>query len=208
MKYEWRKNDKEIYMPGAKAVEIYLPKMKYITVEGSGNPNENIDFQNNIELLYSLSYAIRMMPKTGFTPEGYFEYVVYPLEGIWSVKDGADYAMTKNKDDFIYKIMIRQPDFVTEEIYNLAYKNVLEKKKINEEILKKAKFEEMEEGRAVQILHRGSFDTEDISFKKIEEYILENNLERISKDHKEIYLSDFRKTKEENLKTTLRIWIK
>lgn len=208
MKFEWRKSEKDIYIPKNKPIEIVIPKMKYIIVNGEGNPNDNIDFQKNIEILYSLSYAIRMMPKSGFTPENYFEYTVYPLEGIWSVKEGADYSINKNKDDFIYRLMIRQPDFVTEDIFNIAIKNNIEKKKFNVEDLSKVSFEELDEGKSVQILHMGSFDNEDISFNIIGEYLKENNLERISNDHKEIYLSDFRKTAEEKLKTTLRVWIK
>ncbi len=208
MKFEWRKSEKDIYIPKNKPIEIVIPKMKYIIVNGEGNPNNNIDFQKNIEILYSLSYAIRMMPKSGFTPDNYFEYTVYPLEGIWSVKEGVDYSITKNKDDFIYKLMIRQPDFVTEDIFNIAIKNNIEKKKFNVEDLSKVSFEELDEGKSLQILHIGSFENEDISFNIIGEYLKENNLERISNDHKEIYLSDFRKTPEEKLKTTLRVWIK
>lgn len=206
MKYEWRKMDKEIYMPGKKPVEIELPKMKYIVVEGEGDPNTSKEFQNNIEVLYSLSYTIRMMPKSGFTPAGYYEYVVYPLEAIWSMKDGKDFT-GENKDDFSYKMMIRQPDFVDKEIFERAYSSVLEKGKIGKDILDRGVFKEIEEGKAVQVLHIGSFDKEEESFKKIDKYLEENNLKRIGKNHKEIYLSDFRRTKEENLKTSLRVWV-
>ena len=207
MKHTWRKDEKNLYIASKKPVILNIPKMKYISVEGSGNPNNNIEFSNNIEALYSLSYGIRMMPKSGYTPKDYYEYVVYPLEGIWSVKEGTKYKGIEDKDNFKYKIIIRQPEFVTEEIFKRSYAGVKEKGKVDMEILEKLVFEEIEEGKAVQILHIGSFDDEAKSFKLIDEFIEENNLNRNSKDHKEIYLSDFNRTKEENLKTTLRVWI-
>lgn len=115
MKHEWRKHKKDIYIPKKKPEIIDVQEFKYITITGKGNPNED-EFANKVEVLYSLAYAIKMMPKKGYIPDGYFEYAVYPLEGLWDLTDEGKRLKELNKDCLVYKIMIRQPDFVTEEV--------------------------------------------------------------------------------------------
>jgi len=176
-----------------------IPKMQYFTINGKGNPNDNKDFQDKIGVLYSLSYAVRMMPKNGYTPNGYFEYTVYPLEGIWS-------GNALDKNSFEYKIMIRQPNFVNSEVVEKAFK-ITKKKKPNP-LLEQVKFEEIEDGLCVQMLHIGSYDDEPKSFEQMQKFIDDNNYKRISATHREIYLSDFTKVEKDKLKTVLRYSIK
>ncbi|WP_317310612.1 GyrI-like domain-containing protein [Clostridium thermobutyricum] len=112
MKHEWRKHEKDIYVPKKKPEIIDVQNFKYITITGKGNPNED-EFAKKVEVLYSLAYAIKMMPKKGYIPDGYFEYTVYPLEGLWDLTHEGKKLKELNKDCLVYKIMIRQPDFVT-----------------------------------------------------------------------------------------------
>ena len=205
MKYEWKKMEKEIYLPKDIPSLIQIPKCKYFTIEGKGNPNNNQDFKDKIGILYSLSYAIRMMPKNGYTPKNYFEYTVYPLEGIWDLTKEGKESKVFNKNDLVYKIMIRQPDFVNEEVVNMAMD--LTKKKKPSLLLDEVKFEEIEDGKCLQIMHIGSFDDEQRSFNKMEEFIKQNNYKKRSLTHKEIYLSDFNKVSKDKLKTVLRYYI-
>ncbi len=205
MKHEYRKHEKEIYVPKQKPELIRVPKFKYVTISGKGNPNTE-EFSNKIGVLYQLSYAIRMMPRNGYTPEGYFEYTVYPLEGLWDLsKDGR--LMDKlDKNELVYKIMIRQPDFVTDDVFNKALENV--KKKNDSPLLDEVKFISIEDGSSVQMLHVGSYDDESKTFDIMKHFIKDNNLELKTLVHKEIYLSDFRKVEQDKLKTVLRYFVK
>ena len=209
MKIEWKKTEKEIYLPGKNPEVVQIPKMKYFAISGTGNPNHE-DFQEKITVLYGLAYAVRMMPKSGYTPPGYEEYTVYPLEGIWDLTEAGRQAkgesLLLDKDQLVYKIMIRQPDFVTDEVFRTAFKKV--EKKLPAQLLAQASFEELEDGLCVQMMHIGSFDNEPESFAKMDEFLAVHGLVRKSKVHKEIYLSDFRKTKPEDLKTVLRYFVK
>lgn len=205
MKYEWRKKEKEYYIPKEKPQLVEIPEFKYFTLKGQGNPNTEA-FKECIGVLYSLSYAIRMMPKNGITPDGYFEYTVYPLEGIWDLTENGRLEVTLNKDELVYKLMIRQPDFVTEEVVNMAMEIV--KKKKPHPLLEKVEFESIKEGLCVQMLHVGPYDDEPRTFSVMKEFCIENNLEIKTLAHKEIYLSDFRKTEASKLKTVLRYSVK
>ncbi|WP_195970816.1 GyrI-like domain-containing protein [Clostridium thermobutyricum] len=201
MKHEWRKHEKDIYVPKKKPEIIDVQNFKYITITGKGNPNED-EFAKKVEVLYSLAYAIKMMPKKGYILDGYFEYTVYPLEGLWDLTDEGKKLKELNKDCLVYKIMIRQPDFVTEEVLELA-KEQVRKKKPNLAI-DNVNFEEIKDGLSVQMLHLGSYDNEETTFKEMKKFIEENNLEIASLVHREIYLSDARKVSAEKLKTVLR----
>lgn len=200
-KFEWRKQLKELYLPSKKPMKIDVPEMKFFTLDGRGNPNSE-EFHEHIETLYALSYAIRMMPKKGITPEGYFEYTVFPLEGHWDLDEEGRKLDYLDKDHFVYQLMIRQPDFVTEELFEYAVNSVKEKKphlKVDQ-----VKFETIREGVCVQAMHIGSYDDEPQTFELMEQFCLENNLKRAEKTHREIYISDPRKTAPEKLKTVLR----
>ena len=196
-KYEWKKEEKEIYLPKAVPTQVTIPKMKYFTISGKRNPN-NKDFSDRVGVLYYLSYAVRMMPKNGHTPTNYFEYTVYPLEGIWS-------GNALDKDSFVYTIMIRQPDFVDGEVFSKALE-ITKKKKPNV-LLDDVKFETMEDGLCVQMLHIGSYDSEPKTFEQMQKFIDNNNLKRKGQNHKEIYLNDANKVPPEKLKTVLRYFV-
>ncbi|CRK83343.1 GyrI-like domain-containing protein [Neobacillus massiliamazoniensis] len=205
MKYEWRKQEKDLYIPKQKPELVTVPEQKFITVKGKGNPNSE-EFSKRIEVLFSLAYAIRMMPKQGYTPEGYFEYTVYPLEGLWDLTEEGRKLDTLDKDELLYTIMIRQPDFVTKEIVDRAFE-IVRKKKPNP-LLDEVSFDTIKDGLSVQILHIGSYDNEPQSFKKMKEFIEENHLEIATLRHREIYLSDARKVEPAKLKTVLRYKVK
>lgn len=204
MKIEWKKTEKQIYLPGSEPTTITIPRMKYFSITGVGNPNHEA-FSEKISVLYGLAYAVRMMPKSGVTPVGYQEYTVYPLEGIWDLTQQGRDAETLDKDQLVYKIMIRQPDFVTRDIADMALAKV--RKKAPTPLLDQVVFEELEDGLCVQMMHTGTFDSEPASFAMMDAYLTTQNLVRKSKIHKEIYISDFRKTKPEALKTVLRYFV-
>ncbi len=201
-KYEWRKAEKELYLPKNKPMKLIVPEMNYITITGKGDPNEEA-FSERVGALYAAAYLFRMLPKKGITTEGYFEYTVYPLEGEWTTSQRDDGPLDKRL--FEYRIMIRQPQFVTAKLFEELKPRLAEK--IPAALLTELRFETIKEGPSVQMLHIGPYDTEPASFQKMEEFCLENDWVRQSKDHKEIYLSDPRKTAPEKMKTVLRFKI-
>ena len=205
MKYEWRKQEKNLYIPKQKPEIITIPEHKFLMIKGKGNPNK-LEFAEKIGVLYSLAYAIRMMPKQGYTPNGYFEYTVYPLEGIWDLTEEGRKLDKLNKDELAYTIMIRQPDFVTKEVVERTFVNV-EKKKPHP-LSNDVTFGTFQDGLSVQMLHVGPYDDEPQSFELMDEFTQKNNLERTALQHREIYLSDIRKVEPEKLKTVLRYKVK
>jgi len=204
MKHEWRKLEKLIYLPKAKPIVIDVPTYKFITIKGEGNPNTEY-FKTHIEALYSLCYAIKMtLKKLDTQPKGYIDYTVYPLEGVWDINDKAKKIFTGkiNKDDLVFTLMIRQPNFVSQEFFN----DMLEftKNKKPNPLLELLKFETISEGKCIQMMHIGPYDNEATTFKIMEDFAKKANLTRSSKIHREIYISDFRKVAPEKLKTVLR----
>ena len=206
MKHEWKKDEKEYYLPKNKPELITIPKFNFFTVEGTGNPNDDL-FAEYIGVLYSLSYGVKMSPKKGIEPKGYYDYTVYPLEGIWDLNDDAKKSFdgTFHKSDLVFKLMIRQPDFVEN---NFAL-HILEetKKKKPHDLLEHVRFEEIIEGNCIQMLHLGSYDNEPLSFRTMESFAEQENYQRNTKTHKEIYISDARKVPPDKLKTVLRFGI-
>lgn len=206
MKHEWSKHEKQFYLPKNKPELISIPQFKFFTIEGNGNPNDDF-FAEYVGVLYSLSYGIKMSPKKGLAPAGYFDYTVYPLEGVWDLNEEArkSFDGTINKKDLVFKLMIRQPDFVDS---NFALQILeLTKKKKPHSLLEKVRFEERIEGDCIQMLHLGSYDDEPGSFRMMENFAEQENYSRISKTHREIYLSDARKVSPDKLKTVLRFRI-
>jgi len=196
MKHEWRKQEKDLYLPKPEPQLITVPRHGFFAMKGRGDPN-GPDFSERVGVLYSLAYAVRMMPKSGFTPEGYVEYTVYPLEGVWdSVGDIAD------KRSYTYTIMIRQPGFVTAEVAERALETA--KKKKPHPFLADTVFCEMEDGLSVQMMHIGSYDDEPVSFAQMNRFMEQNGLVRHTDRHREIYLSDANKVEKSKLKTVLR----
>ena len=206
MKHEWKKNEKQFYLPKTKPELINIPKFKFFIIEGKGNPNEDF-FSEYVGVLYSLSYGVKMSPKKGIEPKGYFDYTVYPLEGIWDLTENAKKSIdgTVNKNDLIFKLMIRQPDFVES---NFAMQILeLTKKNKPHDLLEQVRFEEIVEGDCIQMLHLGSYDNEPESFRIMESFAEQANYSRKTKTHREIYLSDARKVSSDKLNTVLRFSI-
>lgn len=206
MKIEWRKVDKEIYLPKTKPVEVDVPSYKYYTITGVGNPNEDL-FKEKIAALYGLSYGIRMMHKNGIVPAGFYEYTVYPLEGIWGITDPSKIVDGKfDKSELTYKIMIRQPEFVTPALAKENIERMINKKPNPH--YTDVKFEEISDGHCVQMLHIGAYDDEAKTFAVLNEYIEKNNLQKRMFEHKEIYLSRPTADNQDKLKTVLRYFLK
>ena len=204
-KFDFKKEYKDLYMPKTKPMIIDVPKMTFIMVDGKGNPNTCSEYKEAMEILYGLSYSIKMSKMSGTEPEGYFEYVVPPLEGFWWTKENDfDGVSVKNKDEFIWTSFIRQPDFVTEEVFQRA-KEVLKKKK-PELDLNKARLENYTEGKCAQVMHIGPFDSEPESIKKLNEFIKDSGYitDIGDRKHHEIYLGDPRRTSPDKLKTVIR----
>ena len=202
MKYEWKKNEKTLYGVKQKPQLIEIPSAYYIMIKGEGNPNES-DFSNRVSALYSLAYGIKMLFKNMEKEElEYSDFIVFPLEGIWAKSDDEEFDKNKLK----YTIMIKQPYFITKEIFELAFEKV--KKKKPNELYDEVSFDCIESKKAIQILHIGSFDTEIESFEKLDNFANEMNLERREKLHTEIYLNNKNRTAEDKLKTILRYTVK
>lgn len=204
MKYEWRKKEKALYLPPTRPVAISVPCLRYFVMRGQGNPNSP-QFGEYIEALYAASYAVRMSYKRGLEPEGFYEYTVYPLEGVWDLteKGRAQYDGKVDKDELVFTLMIRQPDFVTPDYAAETLSRVQGAKGDSNPRIAELAFEEFNEGACVQMLHLGSFENEATSFAEMEAWCADQGLRRQSKIHKEIYLSDPRKVCESKLKTVL-----
>ncbi|MBA2134139.1 GyrI-like domain-containing protein [Hydrogenispora sp. UU3] len=190
-------------MPKQQPALIEVPPMNFLMVDGSGDPNNNPAFQQATELLYGLSYTIKMSKKKGRQPEGYFEYVVPPLEGLWWIEEGS--FSFEQRDNWKWTLMIRQPEFVNEELVQWATEELRRKKP--ELAPEKARFATFDEGLCVQIMHIGPYATEPETMKKVEAFLLEHGLRDRLTDggkHHEIYLSDPRKARPETMKTVLR----
>ena len=208
MPFDFKKEYKEFYMPKGKPEIVTVPKMNYIAVRGKGNPNEEDgEYKKSIELLYGIAYTIKMSKKGDYKIEGYFDYVVPPLEGFWWQEnvDGIDYS---HKENFQWISVIRLPDFVTKADFEWAIEEATRKKKMD---FSKVAFLEIEEGLCVQCMHSGSYDDEPATVAAMDKFIADNGSENDISDtrrHHEIYLSDARKVAPEKLKTVIRHPIK
>lgn len=208
MAFDFKKEYKEFYLPPKKPVIIDIPKVNYIALKGKGNPNkEGGEYQVAIGVLYAVAYTLKMSYKTDYQIEGFFEYVVPPLEGFWW-QDGVDGYDRNRKDDFNWISAIRLPEFVKENDVTWAIEQATRKKKID---CSKVELLTLEEGACVQIMHIGSFDEEVLSVAQMDAYIKEKGYQNdFSKKrlHHEIYLSDPRKVALEKCKTVIRHPIK
>ena len=205
MAFDYKKEYKEFYMPKNKPSIVEIPKMNYIAVRGKGNPNdENSEYKNSIGLLYTIAFTIKMSYKGTHKINGYFEYVVPPLEGFWwqeGNKNGIDY---KSKDKFNFISVIRLPDFVTKKDFEWAIEEATNKKKQD---FSKVEFFTYNEGICVQCMHIGSYDNEPETINLMHKYMIENGYELDIIDnrfHHEIYLSDPRRCETSKLKTVIR----
>jgi len=205
-KFDYKKEYKDLYMQKTKPSIIVVPEMIFIMVDGKGNPNTCEEYKNAMEVLYGLSYSIKMSKMNGTQPKGYFEYVVPPLEGLWWVEDdNFDGINITDKDKFCWTSMIRQPEFVTIEVFETVKQALLKKKP--ELDFSTTRLSIYKEGLCAQIMHIGPYDDEPATIKVMEEFIVnEGYINDISivRLHHEIYLGDPRKTKPEKLKTVIR----
>lgn len=205
MAFDYKKGFKDLYMPKSTPVIVDVPEMNYIAVGGSGNPNEpDGEYQKALGILYPVAYTLKMSYKTDYRMEGFFEYVVPPLEGLWwtGSEDKDDFS---DKSSFRWVSMIRVPDFVKDDDVEWAKSEVLRKKGID---CSKLRFMSLHEGLCAQIMHIGTYDSEPESLAAIDKFLQTNGyVKEITEDrrHHEIYLSDPRKCSPEKLKTVIRI---
>lgn len=208
MAFDFKKEYKEFYMPKGKPEIVTVPKANYIAVRGKGDPNdEGGAYQQAVGILYAVAYTLKMSYKTDYRIEGFFDYVVPPLEGFWWQEgvDGIDYS---DKSTFNWISVIRLPDFVTQKDFDWATGEAEKKKHLD---CSKAEFLTIDEGLCVQIMHIGPFDDEPATVSMMNAYLLENGYENDfsgSRLHHEIYLSDARKVAPEKWKTVIRHPIK
>lgn len=209
MSFDYKKEYKEFYLPPKKPTIVNVPKMKYLAVRGSGDPNkEQSEYKKSISLLYAIAFTIKMSYKTSYKIEGYFSYVVPPLEGFWWQQDNLQSLDYNKKETMEFLSVIRLPDFVTKKDFDWAIKVAEEKKQTD---YSKVEFLEIEEGLCVQCMHIGPYDLEPNTINLMHEFIenldyqLDINDKRL---HHEIYLSDPRKCNALKLRTVIRHPIK
>ena len=208
MPFDFKKEYKEFYLPPAQPVIVIVPKANYIAVRGKGDPNdEGGAYQQAIGVLYAVAYTLKMSYKTDHRIEGFYDYVVPPLEGFWWQEgiEGIDY---RDKSTFCWISVIRLPDFITQADFDWAVENASKKKKID---CSSAEFLTIDEGLCVQIMHVGPYDNEPASVVLMDKFLAENGYENditATRLHHEIYLSDARKVAPEKWKTVIRHPIK
>lgn len=204
MAFDFKKEYKEFYMPEAKPEIVNVPKANYIAVRGEGNPNEEGGaYQQAISVLYAIAYTLKMSYKGDYRIEGFFEYVVPPLEGFWW-QDGVNGIDYSDKSTFRWISVIRLPDFMTRQDFAWAVETATKKKKLD---CSAAEFLTLEEGVCVQILHIGPFDDEPASVALMDAHLSAQGYENdfsAGRLHHEIYLSDARKVAPEKWKTVIR----
>ncbi len=208
MAFDFKKEYKEFYMPKKKPEIVNVPKANYIAVRGKGDPNEEGgEYKESIGLLYTIAFTLKMSKRTGHEIEGFFDYVVPPLEGFWW-QDGVDGIDFTKKDEFRWISVIRLPDFIKKEDFDWAVKMAQQKKRMD---CSKVEFLTIEEGLCVQIMHIGAYDDEPASVALMDTYIEQEGYVNDLSDvrlHHEIYLSDARKVEPARRKTVIRHPIK
>lgn len=211
MPFDFKKEYKEFYSPSRKPSIITLPSINYVAVRGKGDPNdEDGEYKRALEMLYTVSYTLKMSYKGDYRIEGYFEYVVPPLEGLWWFDDGKEVAVTalQDKSEFNWISMIRVPDFIREKDLDWAKSEILRKKKTD---CSAVEFMTLDEGLCAQILHVGPYDDEPATIAALDDFITSHAYAKDfspTRRHHEIYLSDPRKSAPDKLKTVIRVPIK
>lgn len=208
MAFDYKKEYKEFYLPPKTPTIVNVPKMNYLAVRGHGNPNDEAgEYKDSIGLLYAIAFTLKMSYKGSYKIDGYFSYVVPPLEGFWW-QDGIDGFDYNNKDTINFISLIRLPDFITKKDFLWAIEEATKKKNKD---FSKVEFLTYDEGMCVQIMHIGSYDDEPANIELMHEYMKEQGYILDITDnrfHHEIYLSDPRKCSVDNLKTVIRHPIK
>lgn len=204
MAFDFKKEYKEFYMAKNRPELVNVPRANYIAVRGEGDPNEEGGaYQRAISVLYAVAYTLKMSYRTGYTMEGFFEYVVPPLEGFWW-QEGVDGVNYGDKADFHWISVIRLPDFVTKADFDWAIATAAQKKKLD---CSSAEYLTVEEGLCVQMLHIGAFDDEPATVALMDAYLAQTgyvNDFSSKRLHHEIYMSDARKVPPEKWKTVIR----
>ncbi len=208
MAFDYKKEYREFYMPPKKPVIVDIPPMNYIAVRGKGNPNdENGEYKTSVSLLYTIAFTIKMSKMGSRKIDGYFDYVVPPLEGFWRQDDSWSIDYTR-KENFSFVSLIRLPDFVAESDFDWAVSEASFKKKTD---FSKVEFLSYNEGKCVQCMHIGSYDNEPATVEAMHEYAAQHGFQidiTDTRHHHEIYLSDPRKCSADKLKTVIRHPIK
>ena len=203
--YDYKREQKELYRPGGKPESVMVPAMHFAAVEGMGDPNEEGGaYGAALSVLYAVAYTVKMSPKAGRFIDGYFPYVVPPLEGLWWMADGADGVDCGNKSGFHWISMLRLPDFVMEGDFAWACGEAARKKGLDTSC---ARFFTLDEGLCVQCLHTGSYDDEPATVAKMDALLLREGYRKDisqTRRHHEIYLSDPRRTAPEKRRTVIR----
>ncbi|HSK67980.1 MAG TPA: GyrI-like domain-containing protein [Candidatus Limnocylindria bacterium] len=209
MPVDFKKTDKRLYAPGAKPDIVDVPEMAFLMADGRGDPNGSVAYAQAVEALYSLSYAIKMGFKQGALPDGWFEYVVPPLEGLWRLDDGGAFlgggAPVADKGLFVWTMMVRQPDFVTPEVVEDARARLARKKALP--AMGAVRLERFAEGLCAQVMHVGPYDAEPATVAALSRFIrASGHMEDFTgaRRHHEIDLSDPRKAAPEAMRTVIR----
>ena len=208
MAFDFKKENKEFYMPKNTPEIVTVPPANYIAVRGKGDPNEEGgEYKAAIGVLYAVAYTLKMSYKTDYRIRGFYDYVVPPLEGFWW-QDGIEGIDYSDKSAFCWISVIRLPDFITQEDFDWAVETATKKKKLD---CSKAEFLTVDEGLCVQIMHIGAFDDESATVAQMDRFLEENGYRNDMTNgrlHHEIYLSDARKVEPEKWKTVIRHPIK
>lgn len=205
MAFDFKKEYRELYQPKSEPGIVTVPKANYIAVRGKGDPNEaGGAYQQAISVLYAVAYTLKMSYRNNYAMQGFFEYVVPPLEGFWHqahMEEGIDYA---NKASFCWVSVLRLPDFVMKKDFDWAVETAAKKKKLD---CSAAEYLTIDEGLCVQMMHLGSFDDEPATVARMDAYVAQNgyvNDMGADRWHHEIYLSDVKKVAPEKYKTIIR----
>lgn len=204
MAFDFKKEYKEFYLPKNTPQIVTVPPMQYVAVRGMGDPNEEGGaYKAAIAVLYAVAYTIKMSKLGDHRIDGYYDFVVPPLEGFWW-QDGVHGVDYSNKSAFHWISVIRLPDFVTQEDFDWAVGEATRKKKLD---CSMAEFLTIDEGECVQIMHVGPYDDEPATVAVMDAYLAANGYENDFSDtrlHHEIYLTDARKVAPEKWKTVIR----
>jgi hypothetical protein len=201
-KRNWRKEDRGLYLPGTTPVLVDVPEFPFFEIVGKGNP-ERPEFGAEVASLFALSFGVKMMPKKGTAPLGYYSFQVHPLEGVWDLPEAAQ-RRPLDRSALTYRLQMRQPDFVTEEVAQDVLRRTVAAGKLPVPP-ERVRLVHVREGRCVGVMHIGPFHREPESFAKIEAFLAGQGLVRTEGAHREIYLSDFRRENPETFRTVLRV---
>lgn len=204
--FDFKKEYKELYAPKSTPALVQVPVMSFLMVNGKGNPNTEVEYKQAVEALYTLAYGIKMSKMSGQQPEGYFDFVVPPLEGLWWLEgEPFNGTVLHRKEDFCWTMMLRQPEFVTSAVFEAAKATAKKKKPLVN--TSKVYLESFEEGLCAQVMHIGPYDDEPTTIAMLDDFITRSGYLTVMsgrRQHHEIYLSDPNKTEAQKMKTVLR----